>query len=774
MKKITLSLMLLFLSGAISLQATRLRLLGSASQQPVELANVCMLDSDSVMIAATLSDSLGYFNIPENDRVRYYRITAVGYNELYQPSASLSDGDSIYLQESARDLSEVIVKGRRSPYTVQPDRIIFNPEFAAFATSAYDIVSSAPGVIESDGTVSMPSKQGVKILINGKEQRGDLKDVMRLLKSYQAADIKSVEVISAPSAKYTRGADIGAINVILKKRASDYLGGSASYTMGVSNRVTNNLSAGLNYRTDRLSASFNAFGSLIPYAFRESNSLHYDDITRMMKSDGSGRNNGLTLKASIDYTLSPKWDVAFNYFLGISDTRYNAKHHYDYLDRQSIFDTRDVWNHRDERSTSHYLYAETNGRLSDKASLNASIDYYRKAYPSSRNEENVVGEWLMRQDNDMRSSNLTAHATLDLAISQALRLNFGADYLYTQTDTESGYSFNPEGSFGNTFDYKENELDLYAQLQYSFAMKWFLSANMRYEYLSAKSKVAQEEVSRFSRDRSDFIPSVFLSYTLNQKNSFRLSYYYNTNKPSISSLNPMVLYLGNGTYRTGNPELKDSRHFLLSLTYNLGSLSIEPYYEWLSDGISQTGRVEQNGELVYSWNNATNVRTGGLMVFWAWSGLSWMNFSATQLLTYHHVFSSDKTVPFDSHNLKYTAYPRVQFFLDRERKFVFSVNGSYATKDRKPDFVMNPVWKLSAALLWRPTQQWTISLSGDNLLCSHTGGYQRMTGSRLDFNNKYTYPGVSLTASFVWGKSGKFRRENSTRRDLDERTRLIN
>ncbi len=774
MKKFSFILLLLVIFGCLSLEAKRIRLLGSRSKQPVELANVCFLRNDSTIMEALLSDSAGFFNLPENNEIVYCKITAIGYDDLLRNAASLSDNQDLTLEEKATDLSELTVKGRKSPYTVKPDRIIFNPEFAAFATSAYDIVCAAPGVIESDGVVAMPKKMGVKILIDGKEQRGDLKDVMNLLKSYQAQDIKSVEVISAPSARYSRGTDIGVINIILKKRATDFLGGSASYTMEATNRVSNNLSGALNYRTDRLSASLNAYGSLGNYAFLQTNTLSYDEIVRKMRSHVTRTHNNLTLKAAVDYTISQKWDVAFNYFLGFSDMRHRDREKYNYYREEEWFDEVKAYNRRHEKSTSNYVYAETNGKLSSKTTFTASLDYYDKSYPSTRSEKNGQEIMIMWQDNKLNSSSVTAHANFDIALSDALKLDFGADYLHTKSNSKADYFFLNDGETGHKFDYKENELDIFGQVKYSFAKKWYLSAMMKYQYVGSKSTTTQDVTDIFSLDRSDFTPSIYLTYTLNKKNSFNLSYFYNTVKPAISALNPMMLSLGNDTYRVGNPALKDARHFMVSLSYNFGTLTIEPYFEWLSDGIDENGRMNDDGSVIYSWGNNTNVRTSGLFIYWAWSGLSWMNFSAFQFLSYKHIFSSSKEVPFDCNAWYYSIQPRVQFFFDKSRKFVFSLNGYYTTKSVYPDYTTDPKWKLSASLVWRPSNQWTISLSGNDLLYSRTSGYHTLTGAKLRYNNKYVYPGVSLTASFVWGKSAKWRRESSTRSTMDERTNINN
>ena len=772
MKQISFILVLLAIFGSISLHAKRIRLLGARSKQPIELANVYCMTPDSTIFTTILTDSTGFFILPDTCEIGFCKITAIGYDGLSREINSLVDNQEILLDEKINTLSELTVNGRRSPYTVKSDRIIFNPEFAAFATSAFDIVCAAPGVLESDGIISIPSKQGVKILIDGKEQKGDLKDVMMLLKSYQAPDIKSVEVISAPSARYSRGNDIGVINIILKKKATDLLGGSASYDLSVSNRISNDLSAALNYRNSSLSASLNAFGYFRSSAFQQMNILSYDNTVRTMHSDPIRNTEGLTLKAALDYTISPKWDMSVTYFLGASDMRHRERAHYDYTNVENLSDQIDMLNRRHEKSTSHYAYVETNGKLSSKTTLSVSLDYYWKSYPSTREEKKWKGMDEFWQDNRLRSLSLTAHTNLDIAISKSLKLDFGADFMHTKSDSKSSYFFMEEGESGHKFHYNENELDVFGQLQYYFSEKWFLSANVKYQYVTSESMTTQDHTEHFSHDRSDFTPSIFLSYILNQKNSFRLSYYYNTVKPTLSALNPMILYIGNDTYRTGNSGLKDGRHFLLSLTYNFGSLSIEPYYEWLSDGIGETGFVDSDGTVIYSWGNHTNMRTTALMVYWGWSGLDWMNFSATQYLSHKHVLSSNKNAPLNEKYYYYAIYPRLQFFLDRNRKFTFTLNGYYISKTINPDFVLNPTWKLSAALLWRPTNQWTISLSGNDLLHSRTRGYQIMTGSKMQFNNRFVYPGVSLTASFVWGKSAKWRMESSTRRNMDERTKI--
>lgn len=770
--RVSLFLLFLVTMGTMTLKAKSIQLLGAKSKSPVELANICFLRGDSTVVTTALSDTTGLVTLPADNAIRFCRITALGYNELLKEMDAVRNESKLYLEEKSTDLGELEVIAKKKPYIMKPDRIVFNPEFAAFATSAYDIVCAAPGVLANDGTVSIPSKQGVKILINNKEQRGSLADVMNILKTYPSSDIKSVEVITAPSTRYTRGNDIGVINIILKRKVGEYLGGNASYTLAARPRIQNTLSGALNYRTDKLSASLNAYGYISPDRFEEDGSIQFDETVRKTHSDIERDRKGVNVRASVDYTFSPKWEAYLTYNFNAYENNHDADGHDDFLHNASLYDSRDVKSHRYDRPISNYLFGEATGRLSDKTTLTTSIDYYHITYPSARSQINGLGETDLSQDNENRSSKVTGSANLNWTLSKALTLNFGADYFHTETNNDSEHFYLDEGTFSQNLHYTENEVSVFGQIQYSFASKWYLNGTLKYQHISAKNKLSEGMSDRYSWNSSDLHPSVSLSYMLNNKNSFRLSYYSNTNKPSLANLNPTMLYVGNDTYRVGNPYLHESRHYYASLTYSFGNLMIEPYFEMLNDGIAETGAINDDGILTYTWGNFLNVRTGGLYIYWGWNALDWMSFSVPFVTTYNHSFSTDERNRYSLNSWHYSFYPRLQFFLDKRKKFTLSVNGSYRSKHKMVDVVTDPYWTMSASMVWRPTNQWTVSLSADNILYTNTKGYSVLTNSNFYFDNRYTYRGVSLSATFTWGKSAKFKMANNTQREMEERTKV--
>lgn len=155
------------------------RVVDSLNKTPVEFATVAILDvqdTTSSLIAYTLSDKKGNFtlhNLPAGKQLKLL-ISFVAYNPYRKfftlNKAQILDLDNIKV--SGRQLSEVTVRGERSPVVVRKDTIEFNTE--AFKTRPNAIVEELlkklPGIeVDHDGKISFNGQEIIKIMADGHE-----------------------------------------------------------------------------------------------------------------------------------------------------------------------------------------------------------------------------------------------------------------------------------------------------------------------------------------------------------------------------------------------------------------------------------------------------------------------------------------------------------------------------------------------------------------------------------------------------------------------------
>src|SRR6476661_10291 len=86
--------------------------------------------------------------------------------------------------------------------------------------------------VDINGNVELAGNSGIRFLINGKPSSAFGSNITDVLQSIPASQIKSIEVITNPGAKYDAQGLGGIINIILKKSTAQGVNGNVSLTAG--------------------------------------------------------------------------------------------------------------------------------------------------------------------------------------------------------------------------------------------------------------------------------------------------------------------------------------------------------------------------------------------------------------------------------------------------------------------------------------------------------------------------------------------------------------
>src|SRR5260221_222331 len=199
----------------------------SLTNLPVEFAAIAIQDTIAHKpFDGNISDRKGKFIIgPLPIGAFDVVISFVGYNtkaikvNITEQTKTISLG-VINLIPRTEILKEIIVEGQKSLVEEKVDRTVYNAERdkTIGGGDATDVMRRVPLLsVDIDGNVSLRGSQNIKVLINNKPSTISASNLADALKQIPADQIKTVEVITSPSAKYDAEGSAGIINIINKE-----------------------------------------------------------------------------------------------------------------------------------------------------------------------------------------------------------------------------------------------------------------------------------------------------------------------------------------------------------------------------------------------------------------------------------------------------------------------------------------------------------------------------------------------------------------------------
>ena len=219
------------------------QVLDSASHKPIEFAVIAVFKNDSARpFAQTLTCDSGKFhlnNLPDG----HYKIiiSLLGYINYSKNNIEITSENPhfnlgmIFLAADPHLLGSATIVSARDVIESLPDKLVYHADkdVTSAGGTAIDLLKKVPGVsVDINGNIELEGNSGVRIFINGKPSALLASNPVDVLQSISADRIKSIEVMTSPSAKYEAQGTGGIINIVLKKSQLEGLTGNASATAG--------------------------------------------------------------------------------------------------------------------------------------------------------------------------------------------------------------------------------------------------------------------------------------------------------------------------------------------------------------------------------------------------------------------------------------------------------------------------------------------------------------------------------------------------------------
>ncbi|WP_235989251.1 TonB-dependent receptor domain-containing protein [Psychroserpens algicola] len=617
---------MLFLLCSLMSQAQELSVSGTvvdANNQPIEFATIILMDLDeSRVLNGTSTNENGAFSLNNLELNTYVvKIQFIGYQEYKQKIVLTGHLDlkTIQLNDAIESLDEVNITVKKPTLKREADRLIFNIENTALTEgSMLQVLKSTPGVLVIGDEITVKNSNPT-VYINDKKVHLSSEDLNQLFEGSSAHAIKSVEVITNPSAKYDAESGV-VLNIVMSKNLiTGYRGNvSTHYTQAVFPRY--NFGTSHFFKNEDISFNINYGYSKEKINRDGDDTVNFLDTSNNLDESWRSITNRNTwidthnLNANFDYFINENNTLSlstnslyvpyFKYRISngttISDANGTFLSHFtaDNLSRD------DKYNLGFDLDFSHDF---TKGKLA----LNTHFTTY-----NYERYQRVISEFFDQNNNFQSTSAFNTNANQDTQILAAKidyslpiseNSNFETGVKFSSIQTESAVNqFDVDTNTGNetidlqnsdAFDYNEHIYAAYAN--YSTSTETFnLNVGLRVEQTDLEGISPLSNIMN-TQDYLELFPNVSFQYNISDSYSVSANYKRSISRPGYANLNPFRFFLNENYVVTGNPNLVPTfvDYYELKTTLFDGLVTVGAYYQNFDGDISEIPRQ----------NNTTNI-----------------------------------------------------------------------------------------------------------------------------------------------------------------------
>jgi iron complex outermembrane receptor protein len=554
----------------------------------LEWAEVSVSNLDGKIIDGTIAKQDGTFEINLKKGSYKIGISLLGFEDYEKEISIENDTDlgSIVLKENTTNLVEVVVQTKKKTIEQKTDRLVYNLEnnVTTAGGDALNAINTAPGVVVKNDLITILGKGTSRVMIDGRLIELTGEELNNFLKSISAADIKNIEVISNPPAKYEADGTGGLINIIMKKGVRDSWKNSTTVSYDQNKYGIYTLRNNFFYSKNKFRFSASVNGKTGYKNSKENLDMYFPDGLSTMYADTKVKNENFSGKLAVDYDFSERTTIGFQFMndrnnpdfgSDIRIEKYNMQNELQQITLNKSFTD------KDSKNQTYNVHLVTKlDPLNRKLSFD--VDYFNYSSKFDRDfiasnytpdmefvDVNQAGRNISNQDID----NYSFKADMEHPL-QAFDLSYGAKISFTNSISDV-FFYNTinevrvlDPNQSNRFSYKENNQAVYINGNKKINEKWNLQMGIRLENTQAtgfSETLNEENVNNYLK----LFPTFFASYKKNENNTFSLNYGKRINRPRFDLLNPFKVYINSNSYSEGNPFLKPSfsDNFELSHSY---------------------------------------------------------------------------------------------------------------------------------------------------------------------------------------------------------------
>ena len=563
--------------------------------EPLAFANVVLLNrQDSVFINGTVSGADGCFSIDSSCNGGIIKVTSVGYKTICKDCEGENVG-IIKMEEDIKMLGEVVVKSSRPVTAIKGNALVTTVANSqlSHAGTANDVLRQVPMVTGRDGNFEVFGKGTPLIYINGRLVQ-DKNELAQL----NSQDIKNVEVITNPGAKYDSSAK-SVIRIRTKLPQGDGFGGTLRAQNGFRHYFSSMEQANLKYRTGGLElfTNLNYYGG--KFYSMENMKMETQGATSWLQNIESinrMRNNEFFGKFGFSWMINEHHSVGAYYMNGVGLQKPHSDYSsISYADGKLDDEVAVVKEVRSHAVPKHHANIYYNGEVG-KLGIDFNMDYmWRK-----KRETSEQSETNMNQQKNVVASTSIGHSRMfaeKLVLSYPLwKGQFEVGNEYTASQVLNDFNINMETIGNSNTKSDEKNMAGFFSIGQQFG-KIAVEAGLRYEHVNFKYTEDGQLKEDKSKTYNNIFPSLSISTEIG-KTQWALSYTSKMQRPSYDDLDGTVTYVNRLLLGSGNPYLSPIKIHSVELMGAWKHFFAKVSYDYKKDAVINVSKpYGEDGEI---------------------------------------------------------------------------------------------------------------------------------------------------------------------------------
>lgn len=664
----------------------------------------------------------------------------ISFSAHGQDAAKTNQADSLDIASLYENLPEIMVVGERPIVKLEDGKLSYNMPILLEripADNAFDALKNIPGINAKDEDVHFAG-QPLTLIIDGKVNTMSYQQVVDRLKMMPAEQVEKVEfMLSTPARYHVRGA---ALNIVTKShKGKKHFSGQIQGDYVQSKYTSGGTKGSLLYSNGKLTidASY-SYTNINTFAKAEHGAQHplhhekiayYDNTTNRDKGHAHkyradfGYRFAENHSLNLTYTGSWAYDKSNNHTTGSSLSKQSSKEH-NYLHNVDLYYRLPFGL---QVSASY-----TNYEAPKSQSLDGHLNETEKNLLA--NSKQKINKWMVAID-QMHS------------LQNGWGLSYGAKAQFTNNNSFQ----TTQTPKGETLPEATSHVDIDERI----ANTYFGFNKQIGKDVTIDASVAAENFHTPQWNEWRVYPTVNATWNVNEHHLLNLSFSSNAEYPSYWSTMNSIYYSSTYSEIWGNPNLKPTSCYNLSLMWQLNRRYTFVAFTDFQPNFSAQLPYQPSDRLAvimkqvnFNYRNAYGIQASA-----QFSAGQWLNGNVFAVGQYTIDQCDDFfDLPFSRNKFSAITGGMASFLLSKQANIRFILNPFFQSNAIQGVYDIKNLFQLNATLRWASAdKKWNVVLSGNNLSNSKFKVHSKLGNQDFSMNVCQNWITANLSIIFKFG-----------------------